>query len=112
MIGERALRGSEVLNAGEFDRFVRAYLDYCKIPGLSVAVIKDSKVAYHNGFGVRNAATKEPVTDNTVFEAASMTKPVSLTSSSGSSIAASSSSTRRFILISPIKTSHMMTATS
>ena len=46
----------------ELDRFVRAYLEYFKIPGISVAVIKDSKVVYHRGFGVKNAATKEPVT--------------------------------------------------
>ena len=64
------------INAGELDRFVKAYLDYYKIPGISVAVIKDSKVVYHRGFGVRNTATREPVTDDTVFEAASMTKPV------------------------------------
>ena len=61
---------------GELDRFVQAYLDYFKIPGISVAVIKDSRVVYHRGFGVKNTATREPVTDDTVFEAASMTKPV------------------------------------
>ena len=39
-------------------------------------MIKDSRVVYHRGFGVKNTATREPVTDDTVFEAASMTKPV------------------------------------
>ena len=43
---------------------------------MSVAVIKDSKVVYHRGLGVRNTLTQDPVTDDTVFEAASMTKPV------------------------------------
>ena len=43
---------------------------------MSVAVIKDSKVVYHRGLGVTNMLTQQPVTDDTVFEAASMTKPV------------------------------------
>jgi CubicO group peptidase (beta-lactamase class C family) len=73
---EGVLLSSEAVNPGELDRFVQTYLDYYKIPGLSVAVIKDSKVVYHRGFGLKNTATKVPVTEDTVFEAASMTKPV------------------------------------
>jgi CubicO group peptidase (beta-lactamase class C family)/ketosteroid isomerase-like protein len=73
---EGALRSAGPIDARALDRLLKAYLDYYKIPGMSVAVIKDSKVVYHNGFGVRNAQTREPVTDDTVFEAASMTKPV------------------------------------
>ena len=46
------------------------------IPGLSIAVIRDSKMIWTRGFGVTNAETKARVTDNTVFEAASLTKPV------------------------------------
>jgi CubicO group peptidase (beta-lactamase class C family) len=46
------------------------------IPGLSIAVIRDSKVIWTRGFGVTNAETKARVNDNTVFEAASLTKPV------------------------------------
>ncbi len=64
------------INSDELDRFIRAYLDYFKIPGISVAVIKDFEVVYHRGLGVKNMATREPVGDDTVFEAASMTKPV------------------------------------
>ena len=73
---EGVLRSSGPVNPDELDRFVQAYLDYFKIPGISVAVIKDFKVVYHRGFGVKNTATREPVSDDTVFEAASMTKPV------------------------------------
>lgn len=46
------------------------------IPGLSIAILRDGKVIWSRGFGVRNAETKEPVNDNTVFEAASLSKPV------------------------------------
>lgn len=46
------------------------------VPGLSIALVRDGKLVWHHGFGVRNAVTKEPVTDDTVFEAASLSKPV------------------------------------
>jgi CubicO group peptidase (beta-lactamase class C family) len=73
---EGVLLNSEGLNSDELDRILQTYLAYFKVPGISVAVIKASKVVYHRGFGLKNVATKEPVTDDTVFEAASMTKPV------------------------------------
>jgi len=46
------------------------------IPGLSIAVIRDSKMIWTRAFGVTNSQIKSPVNDNTVFEAASLTKPV------------------------------------
>lgn len=47
-----------------------------EVPGLSIAIIKDAKVLWQQNFGVANSATKQPVTENTVFEAASLSKPV------------------------------------
>jgi CubicO group peptidase (beta-lactamase class C family) len=73
---EGVLRRPGPVKPDELDRFVRAYLEYFRIPGISVAVIKDFEVVYHRGLGVKNTATREPVGDDTVFEAASMTKPV------------------------------------
>jgi CubicO group peptidase (beta-lactamase class C family) len=46
------------------------------VPGLSALVIRDGKVFWQHAFGVMNADTKQPVTDTTVFEAASLSKPV------------------------------------
>ena len=46
------------------------------VPGLSIAIVRDSEIFWHRAFGVKNAETKEPVIDNTIFEAASLTKPV------------------------------------
>ena len=46
------------------------------VPGLSVAVVQKGELVWHRGFGVKNAQTKEPVAANTVFEAASLSKPV------------------------------------
>jgi CubicO group peptidase (beta-lactamase class C family) len=47
-----------------------------EVPGLSVAIIRDGKIIWNHAFGVKNASTREPVDDNTVFEAASLSKPV------------------------------------
>jgi CubicO group peptidase (beta-lactamase class C family) len=46
------------------------------VPGLSLALIKDGKLLWRRGFGVRDAASRAPVDNDTVFEAASMSKPV------------------------------------
>jgi CubicO group peptidase (beta-lactamase class C family) len=49
------------------------------VPGLSIAVIDDGKIAWARGFGVREAGTKEPVTASTLFEAQSISKAVAAT---------------------------------
>ena len=46
------------------------------IPGMSIAVIRGGKLVWTGVFGVANAATQQPVTEATVFEAASLSKPV------------------------------------
>jgi CubicO group peptidase (beta-lactamase class C family) len=47
-----------------------------KIPGVSVAVIKDFKVEWARGYGVKDFETREPVTERTLFQAGSISKPV------------------------------------
>ena len=49
------------------------------LPGLSIAVIDDGKIAWARGFGVREAGTNEPVTTSTLFEAQSISKAVAAT---------------------------------
>ena len=46
------------------------------VPGLSMALIRNGKTYWAHGFGVKNAKTKQAVTVETVFEAASLSKPV------------------------------------
>jgi CubicO group peptidase (beta-lactamase class C family) len=46
------------------------------VPGLSVALLRDGELVWQHGFGLKNAQTGDPVTDATVFEAASLSKPV------------------------------------
>jgi CubicO group peptidase (beta-lactamase class C family) len=46
------------------------------VPGLSIAVIKDAKLLWRRGFGVRDSESKAPFENDTVFEVASLSKPV------------------------------------
>lgn len=63
-------------SAAQIDAFIEAYQKYYQIPGVSLAIIKDGAVVYHKTYGVRNTFTGEKVDENTLFEAASITKPV------------------------------------
>ena len=46
------------------------------IPGLSIAVVRDGSIFWDKGSGVKNIESKEPITNETIFEAASFSKPV------------------------------------
>ncbi len=46
------------------------------VPGVSIALMQRGEVVWTRGFGVRDARTGVPVDTQTVFEAASMSKPV------------------------------------
>ena len=58
------------------EQMIPNLMTHADIPGLSIAVIRDAKVIWTRSFGVTNSETKARVNDNTVFEAASLTKPV------------------------------------
>ena len=44
------------------------------VPGVSISVIEDGRIAWHKGYGVVRAGGDEKVTPETVFEACSMSK--------------------------------------
>ena len=46
------------------------------VPGMQIALIRDGKTIWLHGFGVKDKKTREPVRTDTVFEAASLSKPV------------------------------------
>lgn len=51
-------------------------LDHFNVPGVSVAVIRDFEVHWEKGYGVADAETGAPVDTETLFQAASISKPV------------------------------------
>jgi len=46
------------------------------IPGISVAIINNFEVVWSKGYGIADTETKQPVDENTIFQAASISKPV------------------------------------
>lgn len=71
----QVLNGASI-SVDDMDRFIDEQMTALNMPGLSIAVINDAEVVYHRTLGVRHNDTKEPIDDQTIFEAASMTKPV------------------------------------
>jgi CubicO group peptidase (beta-lactamase class C family) len=51
-------------------------LEWAGVPGVQVAVVEKERVVWKSEFGVMNAETKEAVSAETVFPAASLSKPV------------------------------------
>jgi CubicO group peptidase (beta-lactamase class C family) len=47
-----------------------------KIAGAILLIQQHGKPVYHESFGVRDVATKAPITDDTIFRLYSMTKPI------------------------------------
>ena len=60
----------------ELDQKIDSIIRAVNMPGLSIAIINDAEMVYHNTFGVTNATTKAPVTSQTIFEGASLSKPI------------------------------------
>ena len=52
-------------------------MKYYGVPGVSIAVIQDNKIIWSKAYGVMNKESKEPVTTQTLFQAGSISKPVS-----------------------------------
>jgi len=61
--------------AADLQVLIPSLIKAARIPGLQVTLVRDGRVAWHVNFGVKNGAINEPVTDETIFEAASLTKP-------------------------------------
>ncbi len=52
-------------------------LKFFRVPGVSVAVINEGKIEWARGYGLMEAGGSKPVDDETLFQAASISKPVS-----------------------------------
>ena len=50
-------------------------MDSYDLPGLAIGVVKDDQIVYAQGFGRTNIETNEPITTETIFHMASISKP-------------------------------------
>lgn len=63
------------VNAAPVDDFIRAEMQKQRIPGLSIAVVKDRRIVKLAGYGVANLETGTPAAPDTVYKIASLSKP-------------------------------------
>jgi CubicO group peptidase (beta-lactamase class C family) len=60
----------------QLEKDIPEQMKKAKVPGLAIAVVRNGKTAWAHGFGIKESRTNESVTEDTVFEAASLSKPV------------------------------------
>jgi CubicO group peptidase (beta-lactamase class C family) len=63
----------------ELEKNAQAQIDDGTLPGLAIAVVFQDKVVYAQGFGVREVGKPEKVDGDTVFQLASVSKPLGAT---------------------------------
>jgi CubicO group peptidase (beta-lactamase class C family) len=69
-------RGATWIPSEELVRDLPRFMQIAGVPGIAIAVVERGKLAWNRSFGVKNILTRDPVREDTLFEAASMTKPV------------------------------------
>jgi len=71
------IEGSQVPNRQGYDGFTLAQImEKARVPGVSIAVIKDFQIHWAKGYGQADVTAGAPVTTDTLFQAASISKPV------------------------------------
>lgn len=55
---------------------IKEIMETHEVPALSIAIINENELVYHNALGVTNIDTKIPVDNQSIFEAASLSKPI------------------------------------
>jgi len=66
--------GQKAPDWSALEQYVNSSMKEWKVPGASVAIVKDGSVVYMKGFGVRDVSTNQPVTADTLFDIGSCTK--------------------------------------
>ncbi|MFN2399369.1 MAG: serine hydrolase domain-containing protein [Gemmatimonadaceae bacterium] len=67
----RTIKGRKAVKMRLDDR-----MRHLKVPGVSIAVVDSFRIAWARGYGVREMGGAGPVTTETLFQAASVSKPV------------------------------------
>jgi len=75
-IAVRDLRTAQPSGSISDTAFMTQLLKQFNVPGVSIAVIQDFKVALAVEYGVADVDTGKPVTPDTIFQAGSISKPV------------------------------------
>ncbi|RFS16840.1 serine hydrolase [Emticicia sp. C21] len=60
----------------EIDNLINAFMNKYNVTGLTFAITNQEKLAYAKGYGIANKANNAPVTTNSLFRIASVSKPI------------------------------------
>jgi len=74
-----AQNGVEPLSASYMDSLVHASLKAFDVPGIAVGIVKDGKLIFAHGYGVRSLKSNLPMDENTLFGIASNSKAFTTT---------------------------------
>ncbi len=74
---EKSLTGNILFEGEDEKKFsIEERMQHHNVPGVSIAVIQDGRLAWAKGYGYANTSSKKEVDVNTVFQAGSISKPV------------------------------------
>jgi CubicO group peptidase (beta-lactamase class C family) len=73
------LSAAEATKSAALDDILRTSLQFWHTPGIAVAVVRDDKVIYLNGHGLRQVGSDKAVTPDTLFAIGSCTKAFTAT---------------------------------
>ena len=65
-----------IIKHGDFENFITAQMAEYSVPGLAIAVVNGEEIIFHKNFGVDALNNSKQIDEKTIFEAASLSKPV------------------------------------
>jgi CubicO group peptidase (beta-lactamase class C family) len=63
----------------DLDAFIRSRLESTRVPGVSLAIIRDGRLLYTEGYGFANLAQRRPMRADTLINVGSVTKTITCT---------------------------------
>src|SRR5215208_6653344 len=81
----RQIRAAEVTDEKletaliDLEKLVAQTMTKTKVPGLAIVIVHNDRIVYARGFGVREAGTANRMDADTVFQLASVSKPITST---------------------------------
>ncbi len=74
LLSTGAVRSHAQAPFADFDNYVTSAMKAWEVPGMAIAVIKDDKIVYAKGYGVREIGKAAPVDEHTLFAIGSSSK--------------------------------------